>query len=201
MWDARSGANRRCMAPAATNARPASLDHGDPAQQGGCVRQQWWKSISCTTRKKRWRLRLDKGGKNETYGIYGRAAYCAERVRGKRRSCAGKFACKIQIWLLAPLRETLAVDVFGFVLAPSFLRANYSIPLIGNREIRPERLPPRYQQKYQQNDRLRGALSRISTYVFKCAAQILLKNKESNQRFKLLLLLMFYTWCPWPIIA
>jgi hypothetical protein len=57
------------------------LDHGDPAQQGGCVRQQWWKSISCTTRKKRCRPRLDKGGKNETYGIYGRAPYCAARVR------------------------------------------------------------------------------------------------------------------------
>jgi hypothetical protein len=28
-----------------------------------------------------WRRQLDKGGKNKTYGIYGRAAYCAERVR------------------------------------------------------------------------------------------------------------------------
>jgi hypothetical protein len=55
---------------------------------------------------------------------------------------------------LSPLQETLAVDVFGLVLAPSFLRANYSIPSFGNREIRPERLPPPYQQKYQQNDRL-----------------------------------------------
>jgi hypothetical protein len=73
---------------------------------------------------------------------------------GKRRSCAGKFACKIQNRLLAPLKETLAVDVFGLVLAPSFLRVNYSIPSFGNREIRPERLPPPYQQKYQQNDRL-----------------------------------------------
>jgi hypothetical protein len=44
----------------------------------------------------------------------------------------------------------LAVDVFGFVLAPSFFRANYSISSFGNREIHPERLPPRYQQKNQQ---------------------------------------------------
>ena len=60
------------------------LDHGDPAQQGGRVRQQWWKSISCTTRKKAlapWRRQLNKVGKNKTYGIDGRAAYCAERVR------------------------------------------------------------------------------------------------------------------------
>ncbi|WP_156898552.1 hypothetical protein [Bradyrhizobium erythrophlei] len=49
----------------------------------------------------------------------------------------------IQIRLLAPLQETLAVDVFGLVLAPSFLRVNYSIPSFGNREIRPERLPLR----------------------------------------------------------
>ena len=61
----------------------------------------------------------------------------SSRAAGKRRSCAGKFACKIQIRLLAPLQETLAVDVFGLVLAPSFLRANYSIPSFGNREIRP----------------------------------------------------------------
>jgi hypothetical protein len=39
-------------------------------------------------------------------------------------------------------------------LAPSFVRAIYSIPSFGNREIRRQRLPPRYQQKYQQNDRL-----------------------------------------------
>jgi hypothetical protein len=48
------------------------------------VGQQWWKSISCTTRKKRWqpwRRQLDKGGRNTTYGIDGRAAYCAECVR------------------------------------------------------------------------------------------------------------------------
>ncbi|MDI4231674.1 hypothetical protein OZ411_02460 [Bradyrhizobium sp. Arg237L] len=60
------------------------LDHGDPAQQGGRVRQQWWKSISCTTRTKAlapWLRQLNKGGKNKTYGIDGRAAYCAERVR------------------------------------------------------------------------------------------------------------------------
>ena len=86
-------------------------------------------------------------------------------------------------------------------LAPSFLRAIYLIPSFGNREIRRQRLPPRYQQKYQQNDWLERALPRTFTYVFKCVVQILLKNEESNQGYKLLLLLMFYTWCPWPIIA
>jgi uncharacterized protein (UPF0332 family) len=55
-----------------------------------------------------------------------------------------------------------------------------------------ERLFSRYQQKYQQNDRLQRALSRTFTNVFKCAAQILLKNQESNQDYKLLLLLVFY---------
>jgi hypothetical protein len=28
-----------------------------------------------------WRRQLDKGGKNKIYGIYGRAACCAERLR------------------------------------------------------------------------------------------------------------------------
>jgi hypothetical protein len=91
--------------------------------------------------------------------------------------------------------------VFGLAFAPSFLRAIYSIPSFGNREISRQRLPPRYQQKYQQNDRLERALPRTFTNVFKCAAQILLKNQESNQGYKLLLLLMFYAWCPWPAVA
>jgi hypothetical protein len=65
-------------------------------------------------------------------------------------------------------------------LAPSFLRAIYSISSFGNREIRHQRLPLRCQQKYQQIDRLRRALPRTFTNVFKCAAQILLKNQESN---------------------
>lgn len=55
---------------------------------------------------------------------------------------------------LSPITEALAVDVFGLVLAPSFLRAVRSIPLFGNSEIRRERLFARYQQKYQQNGRL-----------------------------------------------
>jgi hypothetical protein len=46
-------------------------------------------------------------------------------------------------------------------LAPSFLRAIYSIPSFGKREIRRQRLPPRYQQKYQQNDRLQRALREL----------------------------------------
>ena len=93
---------------------------------------------------------------------------------------------------LSPITGALAVDVFGLALAPSFLRAICSIPSFGNREISRQRLPPRYQQKYQQNDRLQRALSRTFTNVFKCAAQILLKNQESNQGYNLLLLLMFY---------
>jgi hypothetical protein len=94
-----------------------------------------------------------------------------------------------------------AVDVFGLAIAPSFLLAISSIPSFGNREIRRQRLSPRYQQKYQQNDRLQRVLPRTFTNVFKCAARTLLKNQESNQGCKLLLLLMFYTWCPWPTIA
>jgi hypothetical protein len=40
--------------------------------------------------------------------------------------------------------------VFGLAIAPSFLLAICSIPSFGNREIRRQRLAPRYQQKYQQ---------------------------------------------------
>jgi len=93
---------------------------------------------------------------------------------------------------VAPVTRTLAVDVFGLAIAPSCLLAICSIPSFGNREIRRQRLPPRYQQKYQQNDRLQRALPRTFTNVFKYAAQILLKNQESNYGCKLLLLLMFY---------
>ncbi|HEX3754960.1 MAG TPA: hypothetical protein VHV26_07780 [Rhizomicrobium sp.] len=81
---------------------------------------------------------------------------------------------------VAPVTRTPAVDVFGLAIAPSFLLAICSIPSFGNREIRRQRLPPRYQQKYQQNDRLQRALSRTFTHVFKWEAQILLKNQESN---------------------
>lgn len=76
--------------------------------------------------------------------------------------------------------EGAAVDVFGLAIAPSFSLAICSILSFGNREIRRQRLPPRYQQKYQQNDRLLRALPRTFTNVFKYAAQILLKNQESN---------------------
>lgn len=55
---------------------------------------------------------------------------------------------------LSPITGTLAVDVFGLTLARHCsLRAICSIPSFGNREIRRERLLPRYQQKYQQNGR------------------------------------------------
>ena len=98
----------------------------------------------------------------------------------------------------AARQSTSVLISLGLALAPSFLRAIYSIRSFGNREIRRQRLPARHQQKYQQNDWLQRALPRTFTNVFKCGAQILLKNQESNQGHKLLLLLMFYTWCPWP---
>jgi hypothetical protein len=94
---------------------------------------------------------------------------------------------------LSPITGALAVGVFWLALAPSFLRATCSIPSFGNSEIRRERLFPRYQQKYQQN----GRLPRISTCVFNASR----KNQESNHRRKLLLLLMFSVWCPWPVTA
>jgi hypothetical protein len=43
---------------------------------------------------------------------------------------------------LSPITGNSAVDVFGLVLAPSFLRANYSIPSFGNREFALNVLPP-----------------------------------------------------------
>jgi hypothetical protein len=61
---------------------------------------------------------------------------------------------------LSPITGILAVDVFGLVLAPSFLQAVYSLPSFGNREIRRQRLPLGDQQKYQQNDRQQRALTR-----------------------------------------
>jgi hypothetical protein len=34
-----------------------------------------------------------------------------------------------------------------------------------------------------------------------CIFKVLRKNQESHQSHKLLLLLVFYSWCPWPAIA
>jgi hypothetical protein len=36
---------------------------------------------------------------------------------------------------------------------------------------------------------------------FQCVATIVPRNPESNQRLKLLLLFIFFLWCPWPAIA
>jgi hypothetical protein len=38
-------------------------------------------------------------------------------------------------------------------------------------------------------------------FHFQCAATIVARNPESNQLLKLLLLLYFFPWCPWPITA
>jgi hypothetical protein len=71
----------------------------------------------------------------------------------KRRSCAGKLACKIR-QALSHVTRTLAADVFGLALAPSFSRAICSIPSFENSEICRERLSLSCRQKYQQNGRL-----------------------------------------------
>ncbi len=58
---------------------------------------------------------------------------------------------------VAPVTRTPAVDVFGLAIAPSFLLAICSIPSFGNREIRRQRLPPRYQQNTSKRSAAAGA--------------------------------------------
>ena len=42
----------------------------------------------------------------------------------------------------------------------------------------------------------------VNFYVcFQCVAKIFSRKPESNQWLKLLLLLVFFPWCPWPAIA
>jgi len=105
--------------------------------------------------------------------------------------------CNSQIRLLAPSQELWQSTCSGWRSRRSCEPSAY-FHRSGIAKFAINACPSRYQQEYQQNDRLHRALPRTFTYVFKCAAQILLKNQESNQLCKLLLLLSFYTWCPWP---
>jgi hypothetical protein len=70
--------------------------------------------------------------------------------------------------VLSLITGALAVDVFGLVLAPSFLRAICSIPSFGNSEIRCERLLPDTNKNTNKRTAAAGA-PRIFTYGFKCA--------------------------------
>jgi hypothetical protein len=108
--------------------------------------------------------------------------------------------CNSQIRLLAPSQELWQSTCSGWRSRRSCEPSAY-FHRSGIAKFAINACPSRYQQEYQQNDRLHRALPRTFTYVFKCAAQILLKNQESNQLCKLLLLLSFYTWCPWPAVA
>ena len=57
------------------------LDQGDSSQQEGALDSNVGSRSRALHGKKRWRpwrRQLDKGGRNKTYGIDGRAAYCAD---------------------------------------------------------------------------------------------------------------------------
>jgi hypothetical protein len=90
----------------------------------------------------------------------------------------------------------VAVDVFGLALAPWFLRAICSIPSFGIAEFAVNVCSSDTNENTNKTDGCRELFR-----VFSMRRENIPENQKSNQRFKLLLLLMFSIWCPWPVTA
>ena len=88
------------------------------------------------------------------------------------------------------------VDVFGLALAPSFLRAICSIPSFGIAKFAVNVWSPDTNKNANKTDRCSELL-----LVFSMHREKFPENQKSNQYCKLLLLLIFSGWCPWPAIA
>jgi hypothetical protein len=86
--------------------------------------------------------------------------------------------------------------VFGLALAPWFLRAICSIPSFGIAEFAVNVCS----SDTNENTNKTGGWVEI-LHVFSMCHENIPENQKSNQCFKLLLLLIFSTWCPWPTIA
>lgn len=52
-----------------------------------------------------WRRQLDKGGKNKTYGIYDRAACCAERLRLMQHFAKFLYSLRDGVFAVSPRRS------------------------------------------------------------------------------------------------
>jgi hypothetical protein len=87
----------------------------------------------------------------------------------------------------------VAVDVFGLALAPWFLRAICSIPSFGIAEFAVNVCSSDTNENTNKTDGCRELFR-----VFSMRRENIPENQKSNQCFKLLLLLMFSIWCPWP---
>jgi hypothetical protein len=90
----------------------------------------------------------------------------------------------------------VAVDVFGLALAPWFLRAICSIPSFGIAEFAVNVCSSDTNENTNKTDGCRELFR-----VFSMRRENIPENQKSNQCFKLLLLLMFSIWGPWPIAA
>ena len=86
-----------------------------------------------------------------------------------------------------------AVDVFGLALAPLFLRAICSIPSFGIAKFAVNVCSLDTSKNANKTDGRRELLR-----VFSMRRENFPENKESNQTYNLLLLLVFSVWCPWP---
>jgi hypothetical protein len=84
--------------------------------------------------------------------------------------------------------------VFGLALAPSFLRAICSNRSFGIAKFAVNVCPSDTNKNANKTDGWSELLP-----VFSMHRQIFPRNPESNQCLKILLLLVFFTWCPWPV--
>jgi hypothetical protein len=110
------------------------------------------------------------------------------RAEKRERSVA---PCRISVAPRGSRRRSdlLCVCARAIVLAGRLLDS-----VVRNSEICRDRLVFQCQQKYQQI----GKLELTFYQCFQTSLENSPKNMESNQWFKLLFLLIFSTWCPWP---
>ena len=108
-----------------------------------------------------------------------------------RKARAVRRQCRISVARRGSRRRSdlLWVGARAIVLAGHLLDC-----VVRNSEIRRDRLISRCQQKYQQIEQL----ELIFYQHFQRSSRIFSKNMESNQWLKLLFLLVFSAWCPWP---
>src|SRR5262249_7257832 len=118
----------------------------------------------------------------------------SRRASASENVCAGKLACKIrnsQIRLLAPSRELWQSTCSGWRSRHRSCGPSAQFPRSEYRNSRgtfgfpiPTKMPTK---------RTAG----VNFYLWlQCIARIFLRNPESNQYFKLLLLFWFFPWCP-----
>lgn len=115
-----------------------------------------------------------------------RAARCRARTCAPENSHARSATARSGSY---PITGSLAVDS-GWRSRPRSCGRSAQFPRSEYRNS-----PRTFGLQCQQSGRLQWAFA----CIFKRVATIVPRNPESNQRPNLLLLCMFFTWCPWPV--